>query len=87
MTVHTTLWPELVHPGHGRSDAAETGQQATRDSNSISGCSRLKVVLPVEQPTNILLVRQRSMVWHMFRILYTLTRVVTSGSDSRQEFD
>jgi len=59
----------------------ETGQQATRDSlNSISGCSRLKVVLPVEQPTpgtvdmrNILLVRQRSMVWHMFRILYTLT--------------
>jgi len=37
--------------------------------------------IAVEQPTpgtvdmrNILLVRQRSMVWHMFRILYTLTR-------------
>jgi len=52
--------------------------------------SRLKVVLPVEQPTpgtvdmrNILLVRQRSMVWHMFRILLYADRVVTSGSDSR----
>jgi len=30
------------------STVRETGQQATRDSlNSISGCSRLKVVLPV----------------------------------------
>jgi len=69
----------------------ETGQQATRDSlkfyqwlqsaeGGIAGGATNSWNGRYEK---YLLVRQRSMVWHMFRILYTLTRVVTSGSDSR----